>query len=389
MQWVDRIRQVKIVLVVAAILIAAASLLISHKLVSDLKQEERSKMDLWAKAMNFVQEADSETDLSLALAFIEGNTTIPVIVTDAQGSVMEYRNIDDDTDVTDYARRMRQAGDTISIDLGAGDYLLVCYDESTLLKRLTQYPYWQLGIVMIFVVVAIFALLSSKRAEQNKVWVGLSKETAHQLGTPISSLMAWTEMLKESYPDDELIPEMEQDVRRLERIAERFSKIGSLPEPVATSMNEVLDHVIAYMDKRTSQKVAIKGHYPSHDVMVRINASLFEWVIENLCKNAVDAMEGQPGKIDLWLLEEGDTVAVEVVDTGKGIRKKNVNNVFRPGFTTKKRGWGLGLSLAKRIVEEYHRGHIFVKQSEVGKGTTFRIELRRDQKAMPMPMLKG
>ena len=377
MQWVDRIRQVKIVLVVAAILIAAASLLISHKLVSDLKQEERSKMDLWAKAMNFVQEADSETDLSLALAFIEGNTTIPVIVTDAQGSVMEYRNIDDDTDVTDYARRMRQAGDTISIDLGAGDYLLVCYDESTLLKRLTQYPYWQLGIVMIFVVVAIFALLSSKRAEQNKVWVGLSKETAHQLGTPISSLMAWTEMLKESYPDDELIPEMEQDVRRLERIAERFSKIGSLPEPVATSMNEVLDHVIAYMDKRTSQKVAIKGHYPSHDVMVRINASLFEWVIENLCKNAVDAMEGQPGKIDLWLLEEGDTVAVEVVDTGKGIRKKNVNNVFRPGFTTKKRGWGLGLSLAKRIVEEYHRGHIFVKQSEVGKGTTFRIELRK------------
>ncbi len=379
MQWVDRIRQVKIVLVVAAILIAAASLLISHKLVSDLKQEERSKMDLWAKAMNFVQEADSETDLSLALAFIEGNTTIPVIVTDAQGAVMEYRNIDEDADVTDYARRMRQAGDTISIDLGAGDYLLVCYDESTLLKRLTQYPYWQLGIVMIFVVVAIFALLSSKRAEQNKVWVGLSKETAHQLGTPISSLMAWTEMLKESYPDDELIPEMEQDVRRLERIAERFSKIGSLPEPVATSMNEVLDHVIAYMDKRTSQKVAIKGHYPSHDVMVRINASLFEWVIENLCKNAVDAMEGQPGKIDLWLLEEGDTVAVEVVDTGKGIRKKNVNNVFRPGFTTKKRGWGLGLSLAKRIVEEYHRGHIFVKQSEVGKGTTFRIELRRNQ----------
>ena len=389
MQWVDRIRQVKIVLVVAAILIAAASLLISHKLVSDLKQEERSKMDLWAKAMNFVQEADSETDLSLALAFIEGNTTIPVIVTDAQGAVMEYRNIDEDADVTEYARRMRQAGDTISIDLGAGDYLLVCYDESTLLKRLTQYPYWQLGIVMIFVVVAIFALLSSKRAEQNKVWVGLSKETAHQLGTPISSLMAWTEMLKESYPDDELIPEMEQDVRRLERIAERFSKIGSLPEPVATSMNEVLDHVIAYMDKRTSQKVAIKGHYPSHDVMVRINASLFEWVIENLCKNAVDAMEGQPGKIDLWLLEEGDTVAVEVVDTGKGIRKKNVNNVFRPGFTTKKRGWGLGLSLAKRIVEEYHRGHIFVKQSEVGRGTTFRIELRRDQKAMPMPMLKG
>ena len=257
----------------------------------------------------------------------------------------------------------------------SSDFLLVCYDESTILKRLTQFPYWQLGIVLIFAVVAVFALLSSKRAEQNKVWVGLSKETAHQLGTPISSLMAWVEILKENYPADELIPEMEQDVKRLERIAERFSKIGSLPEPVDASMNEVLDHVIAYMDKRTSQKVAIKGHYPDHDVMVKMNASLFEWVIENLCKNAVDAMEGGQGKIDLWLLEENDTVAVEVADNGKGIRKKDVANVFRPGFTTKKRGWGLGLSLAKRIVEEYHKGHIFVKDSEVGRGTTFRIEL--------------
>jgi signal transduction histidine kinase len=376
-QWTDRIRQVKILLVVAAVLIAAASLFVSHQLVTDLKTEERTKMDLWAKAMNFVQEANSETDLSLALAFIEGNTTIPVIVTDAQGRVMEYRNIADSAGVADRARAMTLAGDTINIDIGGGDYLLVCYDESTLLKRLTQYPYWQLGIVMIFVVVAIFALLSSKRAEQNKVWVGLSKETAHQLGTPISSLMAWTEMLKDTYPHDELIPEMEQDVKRLERIAERFSKIGSMPEPVDTSMKEVLDHVIDYMDKRTSQKVAIRGHYPATDVIVKVNASLFEWVIENLCKNAVDAMEGQPGKIDLWLLEEDDIVAVEVVDTGKGIRKKNVKNVFRPGFTTKKRGWGLGLSLAKRIVEEYHRGRIYVKQSEVGRGTTFRIELRR------------
>ena len=378
-QWTDRIRQVKILLVVAAVLIAAASLFVSHQLVTDLKTEERTKMDLWAKAMNFVQEANSETDLSLALAFIEGNTTIPVIVTDAQGRVMEYRNIADSAGVADRARAMTLAGDTINIDIGGGDYLLVCYDESTLLKRLTQYPYWQLGIVMIFVVVAIFALLSSKRAEQNKVWVGLSKETAHQLGTPISSLMAWTEMLKDTYPHDELIPEMEQDVKRLERIAERFSKIGSMPEPVDTSMKEVLDHVIDYMDKRTSQKVAIRGHYPATDVIVKVNASLFEWVIENLCKNAVDAMEGQPGKIDLWLLEEDDIVAVEVVDTGKGIRKKNVKNVFRPGFTTKKRGWGLGLSLAKRIVEEYHRGRIYVKQSEVGRGTTFRIELRRQR----------
>ena len=244
-----------------------------------------------------------------------------------------------------------------------------------MLKRLFSYPYVQLGVVLIFVVIAIFALLSSKRAEQNKVWVGLSKETAHQLGTPISSLMAWVEMLKENYPDDELIPEMDKDVKRLERIAERFSKIGSLPEPVASSMNDVLDHVIDYMDRRTSKKVTIERNFPDNDVIVRMNASLFEWVIENLCKNAVDAMEGS-GHILLTLFTEGNKAIIEVADNGKGIKKKDINHVFMPGFTTKKRGWGLGLSLAKRIVEEYHHGKIFVKYSEVGKGTTFRIELR-------------
>ena len=223
-----------------AVAIAAASLFVSHKLVSDLKQEERSKMDLWAKAMKYINEVVDEKGLSLALEFIQSNTTIPVVVTDANGQVLDSRNIEDTARVETFAQQMRAAGDTIPIDLGEGDYLLVCYDESTLLKRLTQYPYWQLGIVMIFVVVAIFALLSSKRAEQNKVWVGLSKETAHQLGTPISSLMAWTEMLKESYPKDELIPEMEQDVKRLERIAERFSKIGSKPEPVDESMKRLI-----------------------------------------------------------------------------------------------------------------------------------------------------
>ncbi|MBQ9646415.1 MAG: HAMP domain-containing histidine kinase [Prevotella sp.] len=378
MQWTDRIRQVKIWLVAAAVLIALASLLASHFLVSDLQKEERAKMELWAEAMHALNEADENTDLTLVTAVIEGNNTIPVIVLSDDGDVMDYRNIDDAADVAAYARRMEAAGHFIKIEFaGSQDYQLVCYDESTLLKRLTYYPYWQLGIVMIFVVVAIFALLSSKRAEQNKVWVGLSKETAHQLGTPISSLMAWVEILKESYPQDDLIPEMNKDVERLKLIADRFSKIGSLPEPAETSLNQLLDRVIEYMDKRTSQKVAIAGHYPGHDVVVKLNASLFEWVIENLCKNAVDAMEGGSGKIDLWLLEEDNTVAVEVADTGKGIRKKNVKNVFRPGFTTKKRGWGLGLSLAKRIVEEYHKGRIYVKYSEVGRGTTFRIELKR------------
>lgn len=207
------------------------------------------------------------------------------------------------------------------------------------------------------------------------MWVGLSKETAHQLGTPISSLMAWTEILKESYPDDELLPEMDKDVKRLQLIADRFSKIGSLPELVPSSLTEVMAHVVDYMNRRTSAKVEMLTEFPDDDPIVDINPQLFEWVIENLCKNAVDAMEGE-GRITLRVLDEDGRTAVEVEDTGKGIRKKDIHNVFTPGFTTKKRGWGLGLSLAKRIVEEYHKGRIFVKSSELGKGTTFRIELR-------------
>ena len=328
--------------------------------------------------------------MTLVLEVIQGNTTIPVIVLDSTRRVNDYRNIainaknatDSEAYVTRYGQQLYDDGRYIRIDLGdpdssvVSDYQLVCYDESLLLKRLSQYPYWQLGIVMIFVVVAIFALLSSKKAEQNKVWVGLSKETAHQLGTPISSLMAWVEILKENYPDDELIPEMAKDVNRLERIAERFSKIGSLPEPKEGVMNEVLEHVVEYMRRRTSNKVEMICQMPDHDVKVLMNASLFEWVIENLCKNAVDAMEGS-GRILLTLLEEERRVVIEVSDTGKGIRKKDLKNVFTPGFTTKQRGWGLGLSLAKRIVEEYHKGSIFVKSSELGKGTVFRIELHR------------
>lgn len=382
MQWTDRIRQVKILLVIAAVVIAVVSLLVSHYLVRDLQREERAKMQTWAEALQALNNADETTDLTLVLNVMQSNNTIPVIVLTPDGTVTDYRNIDvkgEDSAqyVAQYGQQMYRAGDYIKIEYGdSADYQLVCYDESTMLKRLTQWPYVQLGIVMIFVVVAIFALLSSKKAEQNKVWVGLSKETAHQLGTPISSLMAWVEILKENYPQDDLIPEMDKDVKRLERIAERFSKIGSLPEPVDSSMNEVLEHVVDYMDRRTSKKVEMVRQLPDHDVHIRMNASLFEWVIENLCKNAVDAMEGS-GRIVLTLMDEQGRVVIEVQDNGKGIRKKDVGNVFTPGFTTKKRGWGLGLSLAKRIVEEYHKGRIYVKQSEVGKGTTFRIELKK------------
>lgn len=246
MQWTDRIRQVKIVLVIVAVVIAVASLLVSHFLVRDLSNEERHRMEVWAQALRSLNEADETTDLSLVLSVMEGNNTIPVVVLNEEGGIDDYRNIEDTVNISKYAQRMMKAGDTIRVGSQ-----LVCYDESLMLKRLSAWPYVQLGVVLIFVVVAIFALLSSKRAEQNKVWVGLSKETAHQLGTPVSSLMAWVEMLKEQYPDDDLLPEMDKDVKRLQLIADRFSKIGSLPAPVESSMNEVLNHVVDYMDRRT------------------------------------------------------------------------------------------------------------------------------------------
>ena len=377
----------KIILVVAAVLIAVASLVVSNSLVRELADEERNKMEIWAEAMRSLNMADETTDLNLVLKVINENNTIPVIVTGADGGVQIYRNVklegntleDSLRQAEAISRRLLDEGRAIKIvmDESVPDgYINVCYDDSVMLKRLATYPYVQLGVVMLFVVVAIFALLTSKRAEQNKVWVGLSKETAHQLGTPISSLMAWVEILKETYPDDTLIPEMNKDVKRLELIADRFSKIGSLPEPVPASLTDVMQHVIDYMDRRTSKKVEFIKDFPATDIIVRMNASLFEWVIENLCKNAVDAMEGS-GTITLHMEETADKAVIEVTDTGKGIRKKDLRNVFRPGFTTKKRGWGLGLSLAKRIVEEYHKGRIYVKSSEPGKGTTFRIELRK------------
>ena len=387
MQWTDRIRQIKIFLVVAAILIAVASLLVSRSLTHDLAEQEKSKMQVWAEAMKSLSAADENTDLSLVLKVLDENHTIPVVVLNNEGAVTEYRNIeikarnakDSIAFINSYGQQMKASGQVIRISLSKNhhDYIDVCYDDSLMLKRIAVYPYVQLGVVLLFVIVAIFALLTSKRAEQNKVWVGLSKETAHQLGTPISSLMAWSTILKETYPDDELLPEMDKDVKRLQLIADRFSKIGSIPEPVPSCLNDVLIHVVDYMDRRTSKKIEMKTELPNEDVIINMNASLFEWVIENLCKNAVDAMGGKLGSITLRLEETDKRAIVEVSDTGKGIKKKDISNVFRPGFTTKKRGWGLGLSLAKRIVEEYHHGKIYVKNSEIGKGTTFRIELRK------------
>ena len=301
MQWINRIRQVKIILIVLAVVLCVASLVVSNFLVRDLKVEEQRKMEIWAEAMRSFNNADETTDLTLVLTVLNSNNTIPVVVLDSGGRVHDYRNMEVgatsgaslDSLVWHEAQSMRQSGRAIRINFGDDDYMEICYADSLILRRLAWWPYVQLGIVLIFVVVAIFALLSSKKAEQNKVWVGLSKETAHQLGTPISSLMAWHEVLQETYPDDELLPEMGKDIKRLQRIAERFSKIGSQPEPKPENLNEVLSNVMQYIGRRTSNHVTMSCNLPAEPLIAPISAPLFEWVIENLCKNAIDAMEGK------------------------------------------------------------------------------------------------
>ncbi|WP_300910764.1 HAMP domain-containing sensor histidine kinase [uncultured Bacteroides sp.] len=375
---------IKFWLVLVAILIAIASLCVSHTLINDLFNEERGRMELWAEAMKNLQTADENTDLTMVLKVLNANHTIPVIVANQADEIQTYRNIrftSSDTlavlkeNLSHFGRERH----CIRIDLGDGDngdYLNVYYGPSLLLTRLAVYPYIQLAVVLIFVLVAIFALLSSKKAEQNKVWVGLSKETAHQLGTPISSLMAWTELLKSKYPLDDLLPAMAEDVERLQVIANRFSKIGSIPELESVDIKLLLEKVTDYMGHRTSDKVKIITRLPDEYPMLRLNAALFEWVIENLCKNAIDAMGGV-GTLIISVQETSKYCYIDVADTGKGIDRRNFETVFAPGYTTKKRGWGLGLSLARRIVVDYHSGRIFVKQSEINKGTIFRIELKK------------
>ena len=384
MKWTDRLRHIRLLFILVAALIAAGFLLVSHLLVRDLSKEESARMELWAEAMRALNGADEHTDLALVLKVINENHTIPVIVINKQGHVQTYRNVelngkthlDSLKDAVSQAERMRAEGHFVRIVLDARrDYIDVCYADSLLLRRLSYYPYVQLAVILLFAFLAIFTLLTLKRAEQNRVWVGLSKETAHQLGTPISSLMAWMEIMKENYPDDMLLPEMDNDVKRLQLIADRFSKIGSQPAPEQADLLAVLQRVAAYMDRRTSKNIVISVHAP--EIVVALNVSLFEWVIENLCKNAADAMENATGRIDIRVEPKGKTIMINISDTGKGIRQKDIKNVFRPGFTTKQRGWGLGLSLAKRIVEDYHHGKIFVKHSEVGRGTTFSIVIPR------------
>ena len=381
-EWVNRTKIIKMVLIIVAVLIGAASLIFSNYLVRNLSVEEGRRMEIWTEAMRTFNNADEDTDLNLVLTVITGNSTIPVIVMDDKGAIGSWSNITiHGTDtigcLMKRAARMREANHIIRMDMDEEDvYYEVCYDDSTLLKLLGAYPYVQFAVFVVFLLVALFSLLVMKRNEQNRVWVGLSKETAHQLGTPISSLMAWNEILRTNYPDDELLPEMQKDVKRLEMVAERFSKIGSMPEPTPEDVNVSLQRVADYIGRRTSDKVRIVTHLTDHPLVVNMSAPLFEWVVENLMKNAVDAMNGE-GTLTLDVLPAGSRVIVDVTDTGKGIAKSKWKTIFSPGFTTKKRGWGLGLSLAKRIIEEYHHGRIYVRSSELGKGTTFRIELKK------------
>lgn len=377
---VERLQRVRTTMVLAAVLVAAGSLIYAHQLTRALYHEEERKMQVWAEAMRSLTVADETTDLNLVLRVINSNHTIPVVVTDDHGHVTTYRNLrphpsgkDSLRVLNEAVKRMQEEGQTMKVDVG--EYALtVCYTESVLIHRLRLYPYVQLGVVSILVCVALMALMAFKRAEQDRLWVGLSRETAHQLGTPLSSLMAWSEMLREAYPGDALIPELEQDVQRLQLIAERFSKIGSAPELTVQDLTPVVQRVAAYVDRRTSRKVTVSVEPPPHPLPVHLNAPLMEWVIENLCRNAVDAMQGE-GSITLRLRAVASGAHLEVTDTGRGIARGRFKTVFRPGFTTKSRGWGLGLSLARRIVEGYHHGHIYVKSSEIGRGTTFAIDL--------------
>ena len=363
----------------AAVLIAILSVVVSDLLIKDLAREERQRMEIWSEATRVMTSENPSLNMQLILKIIQGNTSIPVILCTDQDEVVSYNNIElPENDQTLFLKKkvgeLKAKNPPIVIDMEDGSFQYLYYDDSTILKRLLLYPYVQLSVVFVFILLAFLALASTKRAEQNKVWVGLSKETAHQLGTPISSLIAWVEYLRTKEIDAFLLNEMDKDVKRLQTIAERFSKIGSDPDPVPTDLVESIQTALGYMSTRISSKVAIHADLPSHPIWVSMNDSLFAWVIENLTKNAVDAMEGH-GDIYLRIEERDRLVRIDLSDTGKGIPKSKFKTVFNPGYTTKQRGWGLGLSLVKRIIESLQGGKIYVKSSELGKGTTFRIEL--------------
>jgi len=369
----DRLSSLNIasLIVLVLLLIVVAFSLFTNRLVKQLQQDEQQRVQIWADATRRLIQADDTEDLSFYLNIIEANTSIPVYIVDKEGQVLESRN------VTRANIDPRTLNGPIELRLSDEVVQYIYYDESATLTRLRWFPMIELGVVLLFVLIAVITLITAQRSEQNRVWVGLSKETAHQLGTPISSLNAWQELLQDRYPKDELIPQMRQDIQRLSMIAERFSKVGSEPQLMPSNLLEVVEQTVSYIRTRISNKVSIEI-IPNgmNYVCVFMNAPLFSWVIENLLKNAIDAMNGV-GKITIQLRREGEHICLDISDTGRGIDRGLYRAVFQPGYTSKKRGWGLGLSLAKRIVEDYHSGKIFVLRSEVNVGTTFRICLKQ------------
>ncbi len=398
----ERQRTGKFIFLLLSVTAIIFFLIMSNNLVKELAKQERERMNIWAAATERLASAEVNTDVEFLLGIISENNSIPVMRLDEDGNILEFRNFNlpdsDDDPLAPFERLSEknqkflsnrlhkgignstpsQLADTeshiIKVKIYTDIYQYIYYEDSILLRRLSLYPYVQLFVMLVLVIIIYFAVVYTKRAEQNRVWVGLSKETAHQLGTPISSLMAWSEYLSSTGADPEIVTEINKDVNRLSTIASRFSKIGSQPEVQLEYINDVVGSSLDYMKNRISGKVELNMHLSDDDHGVRISRPLFEWVMENLTKNAVDAMEGI-GKIDITTGVDHNNVFIEVKDTGKGIPRKNFKTVFHPGFTTKKRGWGLGLTLVKRIIEEYHGGKIFVKESVVGQGTTFRIEL--------------
>lgn len=375
----DKKDTLKYILVAVAIVIAVVFYALSSKLVSVLEEEEKAKVELWAEATREISVADLNDDISFLRRVIGANTTIPVILADSSFNVLSYRNLPEeafsDALLKEMAIDFASKYEPIVIEIPSETVQYLCYDDSSALKMLRYVPQVILVVVVVFLLCVVVLILTIKQSEQNKLWVGLFKETAHQLGTPISSLMAWSEVLKMNYPEDKLIPELDKDISRLKTIVERFSQVGSHVELEIVNVSEVVAQVLNYMRNRISKQVQINATLPQ-DAFAKLNIPLFEWVVENLCKNAVDAMDGR-GIITVEMADLPNMVVIDVTDTGKGMSKSSISKVFNMGFTTKKRGWGLGLSLSKRIIKEYHGGRIYVKHSQIDKGTTFTIELKK------------
>lgn len=373
---------IKVSLFVIAVLIAFFTLWYTNELVSELAREEQQKVKTWANATRLLASPDYEGDVNFLLTVVQQNNTIPVILTDQEGYVAAYRNLDSSKNwnaklFQKEIEKMKEANEPLVIEFLEGQKLIIYYENSIILQKLLYFPFIQLAVIAVFLLLSYAAFNYSRRSEQNRVWVGMSKETAHQLGTPISSLMAWIDLMEENPEslNEEVIKELRQDLGRLNMITERFSKIGSKPVLEALQLRTCVEETVDYLRKRTSSKVKFEINKGGEGVSVALNRPLFAWVIENLSKNAIDAMKGE-GLIVYEIFTTGDRAVLDITDTGIGIPKNKWKTVFKPGYTTKDRGWGLGLALVKRIIVNYHGGKIYIKDSQAGKGTTFRIILK-------------